>query len=394
MSGPGKLTKHLSQGSSTRGFATGRIAGGRHGYLSTGGASALTRLRSGAVAGSVTAGSIPSSARALSLWGSGSSKKPEPPATEAPATSTPPQPEAASQAATPAQPAADVAAAADTTTTTQSGGWMPWNWGSQPAAAPQAPVELPAQAPVEPAATTAAVADPAATSAVHPDTVAADLSQIITSDLDAYGSVSAIPEKIGYLHTLGIEFGYGTTSMIQWMLEHVHVYSGLPWAGSILATTLVIRALIWKPVMMGQEATTRMSIMKQKEPRYEKCLEAQKQAMTTRDQIGAQAARRAMAEIEQKYGVNKFLPFINFLQLPIGFGMYRVLRAMADLPVPSLEAGGYLWFTDLSIPDPTYILPIVGPLSMFVTMRVRLPFTLLTPHSCVSEPAANRKSRS
>ena len=272
-----------------------------------------------------------------------------------------------------AQPAADLAAATDPKTATQSSGWLPWNWGSKPAPAPQPAVDLPAQAPVEPAATTAAVNDPAATSTVHPDTISSDLSQIITSDLDAYGSVSAIPEKIGYLHTLGIEFGYGTTSMLQWLLEHIHVYSGLPWWGTILATSLALRALIWKPVMMGQEATTRLNLMKQNEPKYEKCLGALREATVTRDQVGLQAARLAMKTIEQKHGVNKLMPFINFVQFPIGFGMFRILRAMADLPVPSLETGGCLWFTDLTVPDPWYILPLVGPLSMIVAMRVRSP---------------------
>lgn len=332
--------------------------------------SPLTRLRSGAIAGSVTLGPVPSSNRALSFWGS---KKSEPPAAETAAPSTPPQPEATSHAATSPQPAADVAAAADATTATQSSGWSLWNWGSKPAPQPQPPAaDLPSQAPAEPASTTAAVSEPAATSAVHPDTVSSDLSKIITSDLDAYGSVSAIPEKIGYLHTLGIEFGWGTTSMLQWLLEHVHVYSGLPWWGSILATTVLLRAILWKPVLMGQEATTRLNIMKQSEPNYEKAMGALREATVARDTVGTQAARLAMKTIEQKHGVNKWMPFINFVQLPIGFGMFRILRAMADLPVPSLETGGCLWFTDLTVPDPWYILPLVGPLSMIAAMRVCL----------------------
>lgn len=356
----------MSQVSSTRGYATSRIVGGRH--VLSAGASPLTRLRSGAAAGPV------GQARALSLWGS---KKPEPPA-QTPAADTPPQPEASAQAAASPQPAADVAAAADTTGATQSGGWSLWGWGSKSAPQAQPPADLPAQAaqaaqaPAEPA-TTAAASEPAATSSVHPDTVSTDLSQIITSDLDAYGSVSAIPETIGYLHTLGIEFGFGTTSMLQWLFEHIHVYSGFPWWGSILATSIVIRAALWKPSVMAQEASTRLTMMKQKEPDYDKAVEGLKVAMASRDQVGMSAMKMVMKNLEQKHGVNKLLPFINFIQIPIGFGMFRIIRAMAELPVPSLENGGCLWFTDLTVPDPYYILPLLGPVSMLATMRVTSP---------------------
>lgn len=262
-----------------------------------------------------------------------------------------------------------MAAAADTTTATQQGGWSLWNLGSGSKSAAPAPEIIP-QAPAEPAdaatTTAAAVAEPAA----HPDTVTSDLSQIISSDLDAYGSVSAIPEKIGYLHTLGIEFGWGTTSILEWIFEHVHVYTGLPWWGTILATSVLLRAILWKPVLMGQEAGTRLNMLRLKEPGYARATEALKEATVSRDIIGSQAARLAMKQMEQKHGVNKFMPFISMVQIPIGFGMFRILRAMADLPVPSLENGGCLWFTDLTVPDPWYILPLIGPVAMVASMRV------------------------
>lgn len=205
---------------------------------------------------------------------------------------------------------------------------------------------------------------------MNPDTVSSDLSQIISSDLDAYGSVSAIPETIGYLRTLGIEFGYGTTSMIQWVFEHIHVYTGLPWWGSILATTLFFRAALWRPVLLGQEHSTRLNLLRVKEPMYERMTEALKTATMAKDLVGVQAAKLAMKNIESQYNVKKFMPFISFVQIPIGFGMFRILRAMSDLPVPSLESGGVLWFTDLSVSDPWYILPFMGTLSMLATMRV------------------------
>ena len=54
------------------------------------------------------------------------------------------------------------------------------------------------------------------------------------------------------------------------------------------------------------------------------------------------------------------------------FGMFRLLRGMAALPVPGLEDGGILWFQDLTMPDPFYILPVASAAVMYYIMKVRL----------------------
>lgn len=43
---------------------------------------------------------------------------------------------------------------------------------------------------------------------------------------------------------------------------------------------------------------------------------------------------------------------------------------MAYLPVPSLQTGGLLWFTDLTAADPFYILPLAVTGTMFFILEV------------------------
>ena len=43
---------------------------------------------------------------------------------------------------------------------------------------------------------------------------------------------------------------------------------------------------------------------------------------------------------------------------------------MAYAPVESMKAGGMLWFTDLTIPDPFYILPIVNSALFLTSLEV------------------------
>ena len=46
------------------------------------------------------------------------------------------------------------------------------------------------------------------------------------------------------------------------------------------------------------------------------------------------------------------------------------MRQMATLPVESFQTGGLLWFTDLCVPDPYYILPLMTMATLSLTIEV------------------------
>ena len=48
------------------------------------------------------------------------------------------------------------------------------------------------------------------------------------------------------------------------------------------------------------------------------------------------------------------------------------LREMANLPVETLKTGGILWFTDLTLCDQFYLLPIITSITLLVTIEVSL----------------------
>jgi YidC/Oxa1 family membrane protein insertase len=77
-----------------------------------------------------------------------------------------------------------------------------------------------------------------------------------------------------------------------------------------------------------------------------------------------------MKELQRKHGVKPSYLYLGFLQIPLGIGMFRLLRNMSEIPVPGLETGGLLWFSDLTVPDPLYILPLVGPVLIFGAIKV------------------------
>ena len=49
---------------------------------------------------------------------------------------------------------------------------------------------------------------------------------------------------------------------------------------------------------------------------------------------------------------------------------HRCGRRLAASQVPSLTEGGALWFTDLTVADPTYMLPALAGLSFLLTIEL------------------------
>lgn len=58
------------------------------------------------------------------------------------------------------------------------------------------------------------------------------------------------------------------------------------------------------------------------------------------------------------------------LQLPVFISVFVGIRQMANLPVQSMTTGGLAWFTDLTIPDPFYALPLITMATFLVTIEV------------------------
>jgi len=58
-------------------------------------------------------------------------------------------------------------------------------------------------------------------------------------------------------------------------------------------------------------------------------------------------------------------------QLPIFISVYKGIREMAELPVVSMKSGGLFWFTDLTVADPYFALPLMTVATLLVTIEVR-----------------------
>lgn len=231
---------------------------------------------------------------------------------------------------------------------------VPTTPAPRPASAPQAPVTEPASA---------AAASPAPTTPYNIDTVTLDDIEVAAAN----DAAANIPEGIGYLSQIGLDYGWGPTSMIEWTLEHFHIWGGLPWWGAIAATAITMRAITFPLYLKSADQAARQAaLVTITKPITERMTDAQKSG----DQTAVMQAWTELNATRKRAGLSytaQFTPM--FVQAVLGFCSFKLMRAMASLPVPGLKDGGFGWMTDLTISDGYLVLPALMAGSMHMMFR-------------------------
>ncbi|PWN49867.1 hypothetical protein IE53DRAFT_331313 [Violaceomyces palustris] len=184
-----------------------------------------------------------------------------------------------------------------------------------------------------------------------------NIEPTIASNLGEALTPSAIVQY-GELKALGLAHWHGPVGLLTDLLENVGYYTGLPWWGTIMATTLVLRLLISPFTVRGQKNNIRLSNI---QPEMKKGMEDIKHYKAVGNQMEMQ---NAVMRVQKLMKDNNCSPFGAltplFIQLPVMFSFFWSLEKIAKSGIESFKVGGPSWTPDLSIPDPTYVLPIVS----------------------------------
>jgi len=163
------------------------------------------------------------------------------------------------------------------------------------------------------------------------------------------------------------EFGHSASDVIDlgwfsfiargmsWLLRTIYGFIG-NWGVAIILLTLLVRVLLLPFVIPQFRNMAKQRALK---PEIDKINELYKD---DREKKGA-----AMMELWRKHKVNPLggcLPVL--LQMPIFFALYQTLSTSIEL----YHAPFVLWWTDLSSPDPLYVLPIVLGALMFIQQKL------------------------
>ncbi|CAH0547405.1 unnamed protein product [Brassicogethes aeneus] len=162
--------------------------------------------------------------------------------------------------------------------------------------------------------------------------------------------------------------GWSPVGMAQNCFEYLHVDLGLEWWAAIAVGTLVVRLLLFPLVIIAQRNAARMN-------NYLPQLQAIQVKMTEARQTGNQLdAARYSQELMIFMKEKQLNPFKNMVvpiaQMPIFVSFFVGLRQMTNIPVQSLETGGLWWFTNLTVPDQYFLMPIITSATLYATIEL------------------------
>jgi len=136
-----------------------------------------------------------------------------------------------------------------------------------------------------------------------------------------------------------------------------HIVSN--WGWTIILLTLFIKALFFYPSAMSYKS---MAKMKKLGPKIKEISEKYKN--------DPQQKQKATMDFYRKEKINPLggcLPML--IQMPVFMGLYWVLQESVELR----QAPWMLWYKDLSLRDPYFILPLIMGASMFIQQKLNPP---------------------
>ncbi|MES2125823.1 MAG: membrane protein insertase YidC, partial [Pseudomonadota bacterium] len=152
---------------------------------------------------------------------------------------------------------------------------------------------------------------------------------------------------------------YGKLTIIAqpifWVMDHLHALLG-NWGWTIIAFTILIKLAFFPLSAAGYRSMAKLKVVTPK-----------MQAIRERYKDDPAKMNQATMELYKTEKINPLggcLPIL--VQMPVFIALYWVLQASVEMRgAPWLG-----WITDLTAPDPFYILPVVYAISMFITTKL------------------------
>jgi YidC/Oxa1 family membrane protein insertase len=158
---------------------------------------------------------------------------------------------------------------------------------------------------------------------------------------------------------LELTVDYGVLTVLAqplfWLLKTIHKFVG-NWGWAIVLVTVVIKLAFYK---LSETSYKSMANMRKMAPRL--------QSLKERYGDDRQKLNQAMMELYKKEKINPLggcLPIV--VQIPVFIALYWVLLESVELR----QAPFMLWITDMSAPDPYYVLPLLMGATMLIQQKL------------------------
>ena len=193
-------------------------------------------------------------------------------------------------------------------------------------------------------------------------------SSMETIDTHSSAGVAELSSQGSEIANLGLG-GYTPVGLVQNGLEFLHAHLHLPWWLAIVSATVVLRFTLLPLVVKLQINAAKLNNI---QPEMREIAQTMKQYREAGNSVMEAQEGAKLFNLYQKHGVNPLKMFaMPMIQFPIFITFFMALRRMAQAPVLSMKEGGMFWFTDLTMADPTYILPLMACSSFLINIEVR-----------------------
>jgi len=163
---------------------------------------------------------------------------------------------------------------------------------------------------------------------------------------------------------LGLAHAY-PSGWIQAIMEVLHVDAGLSWCATIATSTVLLRLLVF-PLMVKQRKTAVKN--NNISPQIQR-IQLALQAATEKEE--QQKLLKQFQDTYDKQGITPLTPLKPLLGNGLAFmSMFFAIRGMANAPVPSMTTGGLGWFSDLTVADPIFLLPVLTSTTLAVCIHL------------------------
>lgn len=157
---------------------------------------------------------------------------------------------------------------------------------------------------------------------------------------------------------LTVDYGWLTViaTPLFWLLSAIHKWISSNWGVTIILLTLLIKLAFFPLSAASYKSMAKMRVMG---PKLQKLKEIHGD--------DRQKLHQAMMELYKTEKINPLggcLPVL--IQIPVFISLYWVLLGSVEMR----QAPFVLWITDLSSPDPIYILPVLMGISMIIQSRL------------------------
>ncbi|MDO8653718.1 MAG: membrane protein insertase YidC [Undibacterium sp.] len=188
-------------------------------------------------------------------------------------------------------------------------------------------------------------------------TIAPGASATMDARLYSGPQLTAVLDKIAP----GLELvkDYGILAIIAkplfWLMEQIHKLLG-NWGWTIVVFTITIKLALFPLSAAGFRSMAKMKVVTPKMT-----------AVRERFKNDPQKMNQAMMELYKTEKINPLggcLPIL--IQMPVFLSLYWVLQASVEMR----GAPWIGWITDLTSPDPFFVLPVLYAISMFITTKL------------------------